>query len=560
MDSGWRLLTCAAVTSALVYASFFPIGFWGLAWVAFVPWMSLAAAERHPRLYLLAWLGALPVALGCISWVPVADWRMTFAWLLLGLYYSLHYPLALYLVRLLWRGLGMALTFSFPLAWVAMEYVRSNLAGGFVSLVAGHYQHDWPGGFAWYLLGHSQHELLEAIQVADLGGAYAVSFVVAMVNGLLYEAVAARWEALRFSRKSLLAQALFVGAVLGATFTYGSWRLRQDTGEPGPRVALLQGSIDQRIRNEGVFSDRERREEAWRVQVREYAQLCRLAQPWKPDLFVWPETANPGMWKEVRPGEMEPDTADMARELVRAFPGHHLLGMAALEWGMDGKVREYNSAILVSPGPTTFLGRYDKAHRVPFGEYIPFREKLSFLSWLAPYPGDYGVEAGAERTRFEVAGHSFGVLICYEDTVAALAREYAGVRFLLNISNDGWFDGTSEHEQHLVAARFRAVEMRRPLARAVNMGVSAVIDGSGRVLRPGQAQAGSAVWVIPAGSRENMPSSEWGRFKKVTCLLLAQPPLDTRWSLYATVGDVFALSVCATLLLAILAASMRPRR
>src|SRR5262249_56421242 len=101
------------------------------------------------------------------------------------------------------------------------------------------------------------------------------------------------------------------------------------------------------------------------------------------------------------------------------------------------------------------------------------------------------------------------MVICYEDSAPYLARQYARpeggeppVDFLVNTSNDGWFDGTAEHEEHLAVARFRAVECRRALLRAVNMGISAVIDGNGRVLRPERTRVGVAgkqgpLWDVP---------------------------------------------------------------
>src|SRR5207249_6450425 len=114
----------------------------------------------------------------------------------------------------------------------------------------------------------------------------------------------------------------------------------------------------------------------------------------------------------------------------------------------------------------------------------------------------------------------FGVMICYEDSDACLARQYnrAGADgpaadFLINISNDGWFDGTSEHEEHLAICRFRAVEARRSVARAVNMGISAVIDGNGSV-------------VV-------LPGSSWEESKKIEKILKAAIPIDRRASLYA---------------------------
>ncbi|MFO0845212.1 MAG: apolipoprotein N-acyltransferase [Gemmataceae bacterium] len=210
--------------------------------------------------------------------------------------------------------------------------------------------------------------------------------------------------------------------------------------------------------------------------------------------------------------------------------------------------------------------QHDKVHRVPFGEYVPLRHALPWLSRLAPYDFDYSVEPGAEFTRFTLPGSveaTFGVMICYEDTDPAMARPYAAGRpvdFLLNISNDGWFDGTSEHDQHLALCRFRAVETRRSVGRAVNMGVSAVIDSNGRVLAPELVSEDETipVWEVPedAGS---LPTSRWHEFKKVAGVVIARMPIDERISAYGQVGDVFAMG-CGGLLVVGLAGTARRRR
>src|SRR5260370_39296723 len=103
------------------------------------------------------------------------------------------------------------------------------------------------------------------------------------------------------------------------------------------------------------------------------------------------------------------------------------------------------------------------------------------MNKLAPYDFDYSITPGTVQTRFRLGKHHFGVFICYEDTDPYLARQYVRqdggeptADFLVNISNDGWFDGSSEHEQHLAICRFRAVECRRSVARAVNMGISGI--------------------------------------------------------------------------------------
>jgi apolipoprotein N-acyltransferase len=204
----------------------------------------------------------------------------------------------------------------------------------------------------------------------------------------------------------------------------------------------------------------------------------------------------------------------------------------------------FNSALLIDANGRP-VGRYDKIHLVPYGEYVPFRSWLPFMNSLSPYDYDYSMTAGAQYTRFPLGDKFFGVVICYEDTDSSLARQYvqAGgqgpVDLLVNITNDGWFDGTSEHEEHLAVSRFRAVETRRSLARAVNMGISAVIDGSGRVLAPQLVQKKDhrSRWKLPPGTSAALPTNRWAEFKKNELVLLASIPIDRRRSLYARWGD-----------------------
>jgi apolipoprotein N-acyltransferase len=141
----------------------------------------------------------------------------------------------------------------------------------------------------------------------------------------------------------------------------------------------------------------------------------------------------------------------------------------------------------------------------------------------------------------------FGVVICYEDTDTVLARRYVApgpdprADFLVNISNDGWFDGSCEHEEHLAVSRFRAIECRRSMVRAVNMGVSALIDSNGRVLKPTRHESGAPVWVYLPDQIQNrildFPPSEWHTLKKTAGVLSAAVPIDHRFSFYALVGD-----------------------
>jgi apolipoprotein N-acyltransferase len=562
----FSLALAAPLTSGvLLYLCYFPVSWGWLAWFALVPLFGLVRSTRRARvLYPCVMLAGWASYTGSLQWMRVADPRMAAAWIFLAFYCSLYWLLALRLLRYLDRRTRLPLVLTAPVVWVALEFLRSNLGPG----------------FSWYLLGYSQHRFLPIIQIADLAGVYGVSFVVAAVNGLFAEVLLARAGWFRSfvgaaetepqtSRFGLLVRGLGVFALAMATLAYGSWRLSQDVRTPGPRIALLQGNLDQRLRNQSSDPNDPHRAEASRRVDRHFIDLSFLASRYGPDLIVWPETSYfQGEWLDIdadvppenRPSQWQVDSqesAAFARIFARTFgdyAGRYGQPRPAILLGINSRVlipegpNRYNSAVLIAPDGRV-EGRYDKIHRVPLGEYIPFKTWLPFLKYFAPYDFDYSIAEGRGHTRFPLGKNTFGVVICYEDTIPYVNLPYGGgdgqpsADFVLNISNDGWFNGSSEHQEHLALCRFRAIENRRPYARAVNMGISAVIDGNGRVLRPHRrdlpadwGRSNDRVWEVDPQA-EDLPVSEWEDYKKVSGVLLATMPLDRRRALYPLVGD-----------------------
>jgi apolipoprotein N-acyltransferase len=521
----------AAASGGLLWLCYFPLALGWLAWFALVPLLTLVRTEAPPRLvYLAAWLSGLVFSWPALQWLRVADDRMYFTWAFLAMYCSLFVPLRIFLVRRLDRHTRLPLILTLPAVWTALEYFQAH----FIT------------GFAWYFLGHTQHASLAVVQIADLAGAYAVTFLVAAVNAGVFELLyasprfrscfALREPAAIRSRWSFLIHPAMVLFLLGASLGYGAWRLGQVDFAAGPRVALIQGNLDQRIRN--AVMGEEDRDTAVRRIARHYFGLCDQAAGQRPDLIVWPETSLPVEWVELAPGQTVDQVSASWREALassrenaeaigRKWHANVLLGLNSRMLGGGEETWRYNSALLLGPTGRED-GRYDKIHRVPFGEYIPLRDWLPWLNRLAPYDFDYSVRAGEHQTRFALPTadgvYHFGVIICFEDTDPPLARQYVrpsdgepAADFLVNISNDGWFNGESEHEEHLAICRFRAVECRRAVARAVNMGISAVIDGNGRVVA--------------------LPGETWSASKKTAAVVTAAIPLDRRASLYARWGD-----------------------
>jgi apolipoprotein N-acyltransferase len=562
-------VSVALPSALLLYLCFFPVAWGALAWGALVPLLLLVRCRCRPVVvYAAAMLAGLAFYFPVLQWMRVADDMMYFAWIFLATYCSLYLPAALFFLRYLDRRTRLPLALTAPVVWTALEYLRCQFGTG----------------FSWYLIGHALHDYLGLIQIADITGAFGVSFLVVLVNGLFAEALLL-WAPLRayvagpdapprYSRVAVLVQTGIAALLLVGVCGYGVYRLGQNDFGEGPRIALIQGNLDQRIRN-----DRSKAETAGQ----HFVALCDLASHIDPQLalIVWPETSYPPTWKEDPPGVPSDFCAKDAAEMARIWKQPVLLGLKSDIPDEHGQRVEYNSALLLVGGQA--VARYDKMHLVPLGEYVPFRETLPVMKKLSPYDFDYSVESGRQHTRFPLRDertgkdYTFGVLICYEDTDPDVARPYGGgdgrppADFLLNTSNDGWFNGTSEHEQHLAVCRFRAIECRRSVARSVNMGISAVIDPNGHVLPPRDimqvqptdpSQPPVHIWgVDPRKTRDqDMPSSRWTEFKKVSGILEASIPIDTRTSFYARYGDWLPWSCWSVLGVALFGATVRRLR
>ena len=548
-----RVYLPAVLSGVLLYLSFFPVNAGFLAWFALVPLLSLVRANARPRrIYFAAFVGGLVCYVPAIQWMRVAHASMYASWLFLAFCCALFLAMSIWLARRLDR-LGVPFWLAVPMAFVAVEYFRYHFPTGYTWLEGVGLRN--PIGFGWYLLGHTQHDWAALIQVSDMTGVYGVSFLVALVNAAVWLAVerialVRVWlRDLRPTPPATVRPALVTALLLGLAITYGLFRLSHEPFPEGPRVALIQGNLPQSLKNDGG-----------RDMADHFGRLSLDAVRSKPDLVVWPETSFAGTWYDFAPG-VDPLTApvdiqrwakadrtNFAEDMRYAWRTPTLFGLNTLEWDGGGRLWKYNSALLIDRDGTP-RGRYDKMHLVPFGEYVPMGQTLPFMSMFTPYEGDYSCKPGENWTRFPlVVGdrtYHFASLICYEDSDATLARHYLrpgepGVDFFVNISNDGWFDGTAEHEQHLAICRFRAVETRRSVVRAVNMGVSAIIDPDGRVVA--------------------LPGPTWAESKKVEGIVRGPVPLGTGTTLYARFGDWLPVACWLVILLGGLARAIVVRR
>ena len=524
--TGSREFLAAGISGVLLWASFFPLNLAVLAWVALVPFFALVRSTARPRrIYIAAFVCGLVWFVPALQWLRVAHPMMHLTWIGLSLYCSGYLVAGLWLLRFLDRRIPN-LMITAPIVWVVLEYVRGTVGGG----------------FAWYLLGHSQHDFLPIVQIADVTGAWGITFAIVLMNASIFECLSGTATKVRLAIPVGLI-ALMVG--------YGLVRMSHDPFPEGPQIALVQGNLSQDIRNARNDDDEEKSERAIETMRLHHIQLSEKAAflgP-QPNLIVWPETSYPYPWIMIpdhQPKSIDDESwkniglnragiHDRLTEMSRAWQSDVLFGLNGRTITDDGRSIRWNTSLLFDRTGSP-VDTYHKMHRVPFGEFVPFKESLPFMKWFTPYDYDYGIAAGDRFTRFPLTvgdrTYTFGVLICYEDSNPTLAREYNNgndpVDFLVNMSNDGWFKGTSEHEQHLVASRFRAIETRRSLVRSVNMGISAAIDGDGRIIA--------------------LPAETWSKSKGIEGVVSVKVPIDDRTSIYAMTGDWLPWS-CSVLLI-----------
>lgn len=501
----------AAVGAALVWAALPPVDAWPLAWIAPVWWVLLIRRRElaGKRPYAVLWLVGFLFWLAAIHWLRLPDPATSIGWIALSFYLAFYLPVFVGLSRVAVHRLHVPVIVAAPVVWTGLELARAHLLTGF-SMAA---------------LGHTQYRWIELIQISDLAGAYAVDFLVMLVAACLARIIPL--EGQRTAVWPAVPAILILAAVLG----YGHMRISQGqvpSDEPLKRIALIQGSIDSTLKSDPGKQSQ--------VQA-DYVRLSREAvdRYGRLDLIVWPETMFRQPWVTFDDNPQVPPSWNWAPEqfetalqqaaessqrsmqaLAEDLDTALVLGVDTEHYGAAGSQR-FNSAVHVTR-QGQLVARYDKMHRVMFGEYVPFVEQFPWLQDLTPLPTSSN--AGRRPVAMELDPLRISPNICYETVLAhvirrqvtTLARAGREPDVLVNLTNDGWFWGSSELDMHLACGVFRAVECRKPLLIAANTGFSAWIAADGRILAQGPRRA--------------------------EAVLLAEVKPDPRKSWYLRYGDV----------------------
>lgn len=436
-----------AILGGVAWASCFGESPFVLApWVVLAPWFLLFG---HPRAWLLGLLHGLAYWLASLYWIvpTLESYGGQAGWLAIVLLFGLAVYLALYhavfagLGSRLWRQGAASALLGLPALWVALEWLRTYLFGG----------------FPWNLAAYAWVDVAGALPTSAWIGAYGVSFLLVSANtGVALAVRDRRWR---------LGTAV-LGACLALLLMGGRWGVGDDpTSEVSGRprgVRILQPNTPNLTE--------------WDAELigANYARLLEqsLAACDVPgSLVVWPESASwPYAWD--RHERLRQDVAQLARLGCPVLLNSTMLS--------DDEEGSFNSALLVDD--RGLIDRYDKRHLVPYGEYVPLADWLPFLDKLARNAGSY--LTGDRLELLSWGEDEIGVAICFEIVFPGEVAEQvaAGATVLATITNDAWYGDTSAPWQHYRAARFRAAENRRYLVRAAVTGVSGLIAPDGSIV------------------------------------------------------------------------------
>lgn len=451
----------AGSLSVLAFAPFhaFPILF--LTLPVFV-WL-IDAAETPRDAAVAGWWFGFGYFLFNLFWIGEAflveadkfAWLLPFAVTMLPAGIALFWAVAAYLMKRLWfAGAGRLVLFTLMLGLA--EWLRGHLFTG----------------LPWNVIGYALTYPLPLMQSAALMGVYALTFLAIPIFAaplvLLAEAPASRW------RTAVLQSFLIAAVPLATLAAYGQWRLLgpQPADLAGLKVRIVQPSVPQR---EKWLAEKQRQI------FNDHLELSRTAPTGEKDDMagithvVWPEAAMPFLPLE------HPEALEIIANLL---PDGTMLVSGALRRTLDAENAQHGfNSLMVFDSSGKLVATYDKAHLVPFGEYLPMVSVLGTLGFRKLTQGLGAFDTGPNpRPLLAIPGlPPTGGLICYEVLFPGqIISDDRRPGLIINVTNDGWFGDTTGPRQHYYQTRVRAVEEGLPIIRAANNGISAVIDGFGR--------------------------------------------------------------------------------
>lgn len=538
----------AAVASGLLVAGAFPpLGFAWLVWVGMLPLLwalwSVEGKRAGWKGFGIGYLAGLAACLIQFNWVASVSWLGA---LVLPMYLAVYWGL---------------------FGWFAATIGKPRKDGGVLESLRAAFCHGavWAGcellrgwvitGISWNVLGTALGEARVLAQGADLLGVVGISMVLVFFQTLLMRA------GLGFltGQRKWCREIGFAGLLVLSLYGYGRFRLALEARGESVRLRtlLVQLNIPQEAARM-LWTDLETHQ-AYEDETLKALDALKspdgnLSPQW-PDWVMWPECALTGRILRTDTGEwgtwqINMDTISQVRG---AGPFSLIYGVNELEAVKNGgelvmkeKGRAYNSVAVMSPSDE--LQTYRKRHLVIFGETIPFVDSVPWLKKIyeqqsgAEYHGSFTPGDSVEPLPIRVGETMIGAIptVCFEDSVPRLNRKFVrpGPQVIINVTNDGWFKQSAAAAQHFAYARFRAIELRRPMLRSANTGISAAISSTGSTAHP------------DTGKSQVLTDENGSHFTRGSLLTELKVPLQPTFSLYAVIGDwgILVLAVIGLIL------------
>ncbi|MDR2426679.1 MAG: apolipoprotein N-acyltransferase [Endomicrobium sp.] len=321
--------------------------------------------------------------------------------------------------------------------WIIIEYIRTYILG------------QWP----WLIISYSQYLFTYIVQISEFTGIYGISFVIILINGLLYFGIADK-------KKSYIASAVFIFCAV-LIFGIIRYHLFQDFGEKEHTAAVVQSNIEQYKKLDNSY-----KLETSKILDDFAIELSKIGA----DLNVWSES------EIINLIPADDVSYVFADKITKTAGGFNIIGAPYL----DGLGNLFN-AVFYFDGAGGYRDMHFKNHLIPFGEYMPIPRWVADFFDIAD-KNDDSIE-GSDTNVFSDGELSVGALICSENLFPDIVSRFvlSGAKVLTNHTNDAWFLDSSAPYKHFSANVFRAVESRKAVIIAANTGVSAIIDASGKI-------------------------------------------------------------------------------
>ncbi len=518
--AGWSKIFAAVASGVMVALAFPSIDLPAVVWVGLMPLLvalwSLNGGRVGWKGFGLGYLAGLASGLIQCQWVGSVSWLGALAlpaylavyWGLFGLFaakfgnpWSARNP----------RG-TLITAICTGAVWAGTELLR-----GWVIT-----------GFSWNVLGVAVGEIQVLAQAADLLGVVGLSMVVVFFQAVVVQVLKNRgWQYFAMA-----------AGTIGLLAAYGTLRIYLENNRESLRLKTLLVQLNVPMEASRMLWTDVEMHQAYEEETLKGLQA---AKPF-PDWVMWPETALTGRILRAEDGtwgtwQINQDTLAQVRTGGDFTLIYGINELEAEKFGdqlvMKPNGRSYNSIAAMSPKDD--LQTYRKRHLVIFGETIPLVDTFPLLKRIyeqqagAEYGGSFSAGDSLEPLRLKVGEHTIGAIptVCFEDSVPRLTRKFVrpGPQVIINVTNDGWFKQSAAADQHFRYARFRAIELRRPMLRCANTGVSAAIDTIGSTRHPDH------------GRSQILTDENGSHFTRGSLLVELDVPLEPSFSLYAVIGD-----------------------